>query len=112
MVKKSDKKSESKGFAFIATFLSIVGFIVALIVRKNDKYVMFYAKQSLVLFIFSAIIGVLASIFAFLPLIGTLIVGVVNVLTFVLWVLSWVYALSGKMKELPLIGSYANKFDF
>ena len=52
---KSD--GNSKIFAFLAIFLGIIGFLIVLIAKKDDAYAMFYAKQSLILFIFS-IIGI------------------------------------------------------
>jgi len=52
-----NKDDERKVFAFLAVLLSIVGFIIALLVKKDDKYVMFYAKESLVIFISMLIVG-------------------------------------------------------
>ena len=48
--KKSEQR-DSKLFAFLAVLLSVVGFIIALIAKKDNKYVIFYAKQSLILFV-------------------------------------------------------------
>ena len=50
MVKKKDKTL----FAFVTTFLSIVGFIIALLAWKKDKYVMHYAKISLAVYVYSS----------------------------------------------------------
>ena len=100
-----NKKEESKLFAFFATFLSIAGFILAIIAKKNDKYVIFYAKQSLIIFIIY-IIGFAVSI---LPLIGKIISPFIYIATLVFWVFSWIYALSGETKKVPLVGDYAQK---
>ena len=104
--------NDSKTFAFIATFLSIIGFVIAIVTQKKDRYVNFYAKQSLVVFIFSAVVGLFGKIFGWVPIIGWIIYGAAMIIVIVLWVLSWVYALSGEMKEVPLIGQYGKSFDF
>ena len=99
-------------FAFLVTFLSIVGFVIAIILWKDKKYVMFYAKQSLIVFIVGAVGGVISSMFNFLPIIGDIIQFAIGVIIILAWVLSWIYALSGTMKEVPIIGSWVRSFRF
>jgi uncharacterized membrane protein len=118
MPKKSKKevrkssKDDTKLFAFLATFLSIIGFFIAIIAKKDSKYVMFYAKQSLVVFIVSVILSIISSILLIIPIIGVIINAAVGIVTFILWLLSWIYALSGEEKEVPIIGEYARVFKF
>ncbi len=100
---KNKKEDDTKLFAFLATFLSILGFIIALIAKRDNKYVMFYAKQSLVVFIGF----VIAEILDFIPIVGT----IARVFMVILWIFSWVYALSGKMKDTPIIGQCARKIN-
>lgn len=99
-------------YAFLATILSIIGFIIALIVKRNDKYVMYYAKHSLVIFIIGVIGGTIAQLFSFIPIMGAIINFAIFVIVFLAWILSWVYALSGKEKAIPVITQIAEKFDF
>lgn len=102
------KEDDSKLFAFLATFLSIIGFIIALVAKKENKYVMFYAKQSLVIFI----AYILAGIIFMIPLIGWFVLGPLAYLfVTIMWIISWVYALSGEQKEVPVLGKYAQKFN-
>ena len=108
---KSSSQKDRELFAFLATFLSIIGFVIALVAKRDDKYVMFYAKQSLVLFIVSVIIGIARMILYWIPVIGMLIGLLLSLGLLVLWILSWVYALSGKEKEVPLIGEWAKKIN-
>ena len=105
--KNTRKKDDQKLFAFLATFLSIVGFVVALIMKRDDKYVMFYAKQSLIVFI----IYLIAKAIGVFPFIGDIISPIVYIASVLFWVMSWINALSGKMKEIPLIGVYARKIN-
>ena len=97
------KEDDSKLFAFLATFLSVLGFIIALLAKKDDKYVMFYAKQSLVIFI----AWIVAAVVSFIPIVGW----IVNLFVLVLWIFSWIYALSGKEKETPIIGQFAKSIN-
>jgi len=109
--KKQTKADDPKVYAFLATFLSIIGFIIALLTKKDDKYVMFYAKQSLVLFIVYVIAWVVATILAFIPIIGWLIMMLIYLGLLILWLISWINALSGEERETPLIGQYADKIN-
>ena len=108
MKKETKKRDEdSKLFAFLATFLSIVGFIIALIAKKNNKYVMHYAKQSLVIFI----IFIISAAIKVIPFIGKVASVIVYVIAFIFWLFSWIYALSGKMKEIPFVSQYSEKIN-
>ncbi len=118
-VKKSSKKpgknekvlkDESTLYAFVATFFSIFGFIIALLFWKDNDYVMFYAKQSLVLFIFAILVYLVNVVLFLIPIIGWGIMVVLHLVTIVLWVISWIYAMSGEIKELPIIGGFAKNF--
>jgi len=97
--------------AFVTTFFSIFGFIIYLLVWKKDNYVKYYAKQSLVVFIFAIIASAVSTLTEWIPVMGGLISFGVNVLAILVWIYSWAYALSGKQKEVPIIGEYAKKID-
>ena len=114
--KKTQKRVESKKddkilYAFLATFLSIIGFIIALIVKKDDKYVMYYAKQSLVIFVIGAVLGIVSNILLIIPLIGEIIRVAAGILIFVIWLMSWLYAISGKEKEIPIVSELSEKIN-
>jgi|SRR3989344_2932129 len=112
MMKKTEEKRQKKDddtklFAFLAVFLSIIGFIIALLAKKENRYVMFYAKQSLVLFL-SYIIVYATQI---IPLIGKIIFTAGFVIMIILWIIALINSFSGEEKETPLIGQYANKIN-
>ena len=98
MVSKEVK--EGKMWAFAAMFFGIIGFVIVLLFKKDNAYANFYAKQSLVLFIF----GVLIS---WIPVVN--IIGWIFYIVF--WFFGWINALSGKKTPLPLIGQFADKFE-
>jgi len=105
----SKEIDEGKAFAFLGVFLTILGFIIAILAKPKNKYAMFYAKQGLVLFIAWIIVWVLS----WIPIIGWFIIMPVgNLILVILWVIGWIYALSGKEKEIPLIGTFAKHFKF
>ena len=99
--RKIDKNNQ-KLFAFLASFFTIIGFVVALILWREDKYVMFYAKQGLVLFIGNVFVIVLSSFLFFIE-------WILWIFWAVLWIITWVNALSGKMKKTFIIGDVAVK---
>ncbi len=111
MAKKTKSlKEDSKLFAFLAILLSVAGFIIALLAKRNDKYVMFYAKQSLILFI-AGIITKILSVLLVLTIIGIIAVPVLWAIYIILWIIALINSLSGKQKPTPLIGQYARKID-
>ena len=98
-------------FAFLATFLSILGFLIAVLTKKDDEYVMFYAKQSLITFVIIIIASIVASIVSWIPLIGDIIVILLYIFSITIWVLSWVYALLGEYKYVPVVEIWAKKIN-
>jgi uncharacterized membrane protein len=101
------KEDDDKLFAFLGVLLSIIGFLIVYILKKDSKYAMFYAKQSLVIFIMWVII----SVFTIMPLIGQIIGPVLMIGLVILWIISLVYSLSGKMKDVWLVSDFAKKID-
>lgn len=103
MAKKKSTQGQKKAEAFIASFFTIIGFIIALLAWKKDDYVMFYAKQGLVLGLFYIVISILVPVFP----------GFLNALLWlglaILWVITWIGALSGEKKETFIVGDLAKK---
>ncbi len=113
MAKKVDLDiNDNRFFAFIVVLLSIIGVIIYLIVNKKDKYVRFYAKQSLGIFIYAIIVWAVAIVIRFIPVIGGIINIILYISIFILWILSMIYALSGKQTYTPIIGKFADRFNF
>jgi len=101
---------ESKFFAFLAVFLTLIGFILALILKRKDTYVIYYAKQGLILFFFSILLWVLYLVLDNLALVDSDFVAQAFILLFlVTWTVSWVQSLSGSERPIPLIGKIGEK---
>lgn len=107
-----NKEKDEVVFGFLAAFLSIIGFIIALAFKKDNKYVMHYAKLSLVIFIIGAIFAVIVIAVKPILIIGEIIYTVLYLVWFVLWLMSWIFALTGEIREIPIISDYAKKLKF
>lgn len=101
----------TKIFAFLGVFLTIIGFIIVYASRKKDEYAMFYSKQGLIMFFVWIISTVIVKIFSAIPIFGKIVEVVVYAFVLALWVISIIYALSDKKKEVPLLGFYAKKIE-
>jgi uncharacterized membrane protein len=99
---------EGRLYAFLGVFLPLVGFLLVLLVKKKNKYAMYYAKQGLVIFIAYVVIEILKQI----PFIGVMIWVIGGIALLILWIIGLVYSLSDKKQEIPLIGELARKIRF
>jgi len=95
-------KRDEIDYAFLATFLMIIGCLIVLISKKRTNYVMYYLKHSLVIFMIGVIIGLSKDLINKIPL-GNLINIILIIIFAFLWSLSWMYSLTGKKKNIPLI---------
>jgi uncharacterized membrane protein len=74
--------------------------VVMLLVKKEDAFVQFHAKQGLVLFIASVVLWVI-------PIIGWLL----NIAVFIAVILGFIKALQGEKYEMPLVSDIAKKIN-
>ncbi|MBW3004979.1 DUF4870 domain-containing protein [Candidatus Woesearchaeota archaeon] len=102
----SKEMEEGKIFAFLAYLLSIIGFLIVLLAKKDNKFAMYHAKQSLVLFIVYMIGWV---ILVFIPFLGWGLLPVWWVIMVIMTIIGIINAVTGKEKPLPIIGKYAKK---
>lgn len=109
----SGSKSKNTTMAALAYVLF---FIPLFTDAKKDPFVKFHVKQSLVLLIVSIGWSLSSRFFAYLPVIGWIVGGlvgtVISILLLILWVKGLINALNGKQEELPVIGKYASQFNF
>lgn len=105
MIALAKVSGESKLFAFLAYLLGILGFVIVFLVRRKDKFAMYHAKQSLVLFVAWIIVRLMFIV----PVAGWIAGIVCSVILFIAWVGGIINALSGKEKPVLLIGHYGQK---
>jgi len=102
------KEDDGKIFGFLAYLLGIIGFLIVLLAKKDNKFAMYHAKQCLVL----CIVSVIAVVIAMIPFVGWFVLGpILYVIILVLWIIGMVNALTGKEKPLPIIGKYGEKIN-
>ncbi|WP_341843635.1 DUF4870 domain-containing protein [Chitinophaga caseinilytica] len=98
-----DKKTQS-----IVAYITIVGWIVALLQYNNgkDAAVRFHLKQSLGVMILGLALAVAVTVLTtIVPALGYL--AYANVLVLILWILGIINAANGAQKPLPLVGGLA-----
>ena len=104
-----DKKTQS-----IIAYITIIGWIIALLQYKNEKdpAVRFHLKQSLGVMILGILLAVaLTIVTSIVPALGFL--GFVNLGVLILWILGIINAANGAQKQLPVIGGFAeSKLNF
>ena len=104
---KASKKEDNVAMAVIAYFIF---FVPLLTDSKDDPFVKFHVKQSIVILITSVIVWVLGM---FIPFIGWFIIAPIGgLIVFVLWVIGVMNAIQKKKTPVPIIGQFAEKLDF
>ena len=98
---ETDKKDieEGKALAVISYFWLIS--LIVLLVKKDNEFVLFHARQGLVL-------AILATVFSFIPIIGWLL----NIVVIIFAVVGIVKALAGETWKMPILGDFAQKIKF
>ena len=99
--------------------LAYIIWLIPLLAARDKKYAMYHTEQAIMLWIAFIVIYIAIWILTFI--VGQIssslaciisILGIIPWLAFlVLWIMGLINAAGGKMKELPLIGSYGAKLN-
>jgi uncharacterized membrane protein len=76
--------------------------------RKNSL-AGYHAKQAVTLLLVSIIVQIFGWLLIWIPILGWMIHFILNLIILIAWILGIVYAATGKMKPLPIIGKYAEQ---
>lgn len=108
-VKSSKEKVENEKICAILSYL-LIGIIWYFADQKMKKsqFAKFHAKQGIVLFIIDIIIWVIASI----PIVGWIAGPILWIIFVILLVVGIINAANGKENKLPIIGGFADNFNF
>ena len=101
--KDEAEKGKVMGILSYIGILSLIPFFA----EKENKYVIYHAKQGVNLFIIQVIVGFVLGILGKLPLVGGifgLISSIIGLLFLILSIIGIVNVCKGKAKELPLVG--------
>jgi uncharacterized membrane protein len=87
----------------IVSYLTIIGWVIALAAGEKTEYAKFHINQSLVIMLGSLIVSVIGNI-RYIPFHG-LISWAGGLFIFIVWLIAFIGACQGEEKEAPLIGS-------
>ena len=94
------EKKDGKVLAIVAYIIPLIPFLV----EKNNKYVVYHAKQGMNLLIISIIASIVLSIISTMfPVIGGLLTFVLDLGIFALCIMGIIDVCNGRAKELPII---------
>jgi uncharacterized membrane protein len=100
--------------------IPLIGGLIFYILEKNDRFVRFYAMQSIIFggiwFLFNILSWFLHSIFSFVPVVGPIFGGlwlfvaaIVHLGLLVIMVIAMIKAFSGVLWDIPWVGPMARK---
>lgn len=103
--------TEDKTVAIIA-YLTLIGFIVAIVMHSNKKTKLgaYHLRQVLGFFLTGMAVGFCAIPVALIPILGMLALLAVWLGMLVLWVLGLISAINGQMKPMPVVGPLYQKW--
>ena len=92
----------------IVSYLTLIGFIAAVIIHGNKKTRLgaYHLRQTLGLMLTSFAIGVIMIV----PILGWIIGFIAWIGLFVFWVMGFISAINGQMKPVPLLGAHFQKW--
>jgi uncharacterized membrane protein len=95
------KNDDQSKVVAIVSYITLIGWIIALIMNQSKKTDLgsFHIRQALLIYIVGFILW-------WIPIIGWLL----NIAVFVFWIMGLVYAAQGQQKEVPVLGSLAQKW--
>lgn len=88
----------------------LVGWITGLVfflIEKDDDFVRFHAKQSIIVF---GTFFVISLIIGWIPIIGWIVSMLLSIFALILWILLMIKAYQGERFKLPLAGDLAEKW--
>ena len=107
--------TEDRTVAILA-YLTLIGFIVAVIMHGNQKTALgaYHLRQCLGLFVTAVVFGLALMMLGIIPLIGAIIgflaMPAAGLCFVVLWVMGLMAAANGQQKPMPVIGEQFQKW--
>ncbi len=96
----------------ILAYLTLIGFIVAIVLHSSKKTVLgaYHLRQSLGLMITSIALMIASTILGFIPIIGWLTSLALTFAILALWVMGLINAVKGELKPIPVVGQHFEKW--
>ena len=92
--------------ALLSYVLGVLTGIIFFIIEKENKFVRFHAMQSIITF---GGLFVIQIVFAFIPIVGAIIVPIISIASLILWVVLMIKSYQGEKFKLPIVGDMAEK---
>jgi uncharacterized membrane protein len=98
---------EDKTVAIVA-YITIIGFIAAIVIHSNKKTKLgaFHLRQCLGIFI----AGFACSFLMIIPILGWIAAPILGICLLVFWIMGLISAINGQMKPVPLLGEQFQKW--
>ena len=80
--------------------------IVFYLLEKDNEFVRFHARQSILTFL---PLSILSFIFSWIPFLGWIVAGLIWLLTLILWLVLMIKAYQGNKFKLPIVGDIAER---
>ncbi len=105
--KKTSLGMDENVEGLLAYLLGWVTGIIFLLLEKDSDFVRFHAMQSTITFLG---LTILVIIFQVIPLIGSALAALTNLLGLILWILGMVKAYQGERYKFPYVGDLAEQW--
>lgn len=96
----------------IVSYLTLIGFIAAIIIHTNKKTKLgaFHLRQMLGFMLTVIAAGICGFVLALIPVLGWIALFALWISLFVLWVMGLIAAINGQMKPMPVVGPLYQKW--
>ena len=98
---------ESNVTAFLTYVLGWISGLIIILIEKEDQFVRFHAMQSIITF---GALTLLSIIFGSVFFIFGLLLGIINLVSLILWILLMIKAYQGIKFKLPIVGDIAESW--
>ncbi|RLE78854.1 MAG: hypothetical protein DRJ52_09670 [Thermoprotei archaeon] len=104
---ESEKREfESRVYAFLAWIMSVLGAVLAILIKKEDGFVKFHAVQSVVFFLLSVTVFAMFEVLSEIPYIGLLFElceSLWGLLTILVMIIAGLKAYQGEKIRVPVV---------
>ncbi len=90
----------------ILSYLGIL-VLIPLLVKKDDDFVHFHAKQGLIMLI----VWVCVWVITLIPIVGWVVGPILSIVLLILWIIIIIKVVMGEKWVIPVIGKYADKIN-
>jgi uncharacterized membrane protein len=102
------QQMDGKSIAIIS-YLTIVGWVIALVMNSNNKsqLAIYHIRQSLFIMLVGIAFYIAQTMLLFIPYLGwlvSLLLFPVGLALFVLWIMGLISAINGEEKPIPIVG--------